>query len=411
MPSRAPRRLIGASLAIAVACGAVATGAACGSSYGTAAAPDAVADRVGEDEGGIDAPAGDAPPSPACDPAKVATDPSSCGRCGHSCLGGQCVGGICQPALLATVSGTSAFGPVLDGTRAVFAIEAVDSNQIPKGRLQWCAKSSCTDATVLGADLPSIPTSTLAFASDGVNDYVGVVGTLGGVFRLAQAGTLQPITVTDGTFGNADLLSVRGSDVVFLNAYQNGPVGIYAVASDGVTAPRLIVPVAETDRWLKIATLPDRVYAADFQRIATCSGTSCPALSIYGSPTVVQPDIIGMVSDGTTIFWTTDQQKLFSCAVGDSCAAATQLLDSVSFQNGVPRSLSIHGADLYMTTDAAKVFTCVAATCGQTLRLIATEDAVVGSVIADEEAAYWIGAGKNVEAGATQGFRLMRVAK
>jgi hypothetical protein len=35
--------------------------------------------------------------SPACDGAVLTTDSHNCGACGHDCLGGQCVNGVCQP--------------------------------------------------------------------------------------------------------------------------------------------------------------------------------------------------------------------------------------------------------------------------------------------------------------------------
>jgi hypothetical protein len=36
-------------------------------------------------------------------------DPESCGVCGHSCLGGTCLAGVCQPVVLASGQGDSAF--------------------------------------------------------------------------------------------------------------------------------------------------------------------------------------------------------------------------------------------------------------------------------------------------------------
>ena len=38
------------------------------------------------------------------------SDPSNCGRCGHSCLGGACVAGACQPVVLASEQGDSTGG-------------------------------------------------------------------------------------------------------------------------------------------------------------------------------------------------------------------------------------------------------------------------------------------------------------
>jgi len=47
-------------------------------------------------------------------------NPDHCGRCGHSCLGGGCEGGVCQPIAIATGQGT--VGPVaIDGTHVYWS--------------------------------------------------------------------------------------------------------------------------------------------------------------------------------------------------------------------------------------------------------------------------------------------------
>ncbi|HZO13864.1 MAG TPA: hypothetical protein VFB62_11420 [Polyangiaceae bacterium] len=50
---------------------------------------------------------------PSCpDPSVFAVDPEHCGRCGHSCLGGECVAGLCQPVVLD--HGTEPMGLAID---------------------------------------------------------------------------------------------------------------------------------------------------------------------------------------------------------------------------------------------------------------------------------------------------------
>ncbi len=56
-------------------------------------------------------PAKDAAPAPL--PCETQNDPANCGACGHSCLGGTCAAGRCQPALLARTHWFT--GPVLAG--------------------------------------------------------------------------------------------------------------------------------------------------------------------------------------------------------------------------------------------------------------------------------------------------------
>jgi hypothetical protein len=72
---------------------------------------DATADASIQDGGAADA---------ACT-ADVATDPTSCGACGHDCLGGACVAGECQPVVLESgengVRGVAVVGSTLLFTR------------------------------------------------------------------------------------------------------------------------------------------------------------------------------------------------------------------------------------------------------------------------------------------------------
>ncbi len=43
---------------------------------------------------------GEGGPAPPCDDSKLQTDPRHCGRCGHDCLGGACIGGKCESVVV-----------------------------------------------------------------------------------------------------------------------------------------------------------------------------------------------------------------------------------------------------------------------------------------------------------------------
>jgi hypothetical protein len=55
-------------------------------------------------DGGLPSGEGGGPPPPPCKPEQLATDSNHCGACGHSCQGGPCSAGVCQPYELATVA-------------------------------------------------------------------------------------------------------------------------------------------------------------------------------------------------------------------------------------------------------------------------------------------------------------------
>ena len=171
------------------------------------------------------------------------------------------------------------------------------------------------------------------------------------------------------------------------------------------------MPVQPSDRFTHLVGLAGRVFVSDFQSIETCAGTSCASLTVFADPSITHLDITGLASDGVTLFWTSDTKLLLACAVGATCTTPTAVVGSASIEGAVPIALSIHGADLYVVTDAGTLFTCVASSCTTTFHRLATDELIVGMAAADDTAVYWLGGSRTVEAGTAQAFRLMRVAK
>ena len=350
---------------------------------------------------------GDGAPTPTCAVADTSCDPLGCGRPGHSCLGGACVAGQCQAAVMTSFMAASASGPVLDTQRAVFAMVSTAS----KGRLEWCPKGGCAAGTA-GVDLPTLPTSPRSLASDGTSAFVSTLGGQGaGVFRIGQDGTLRQVTPIDGTFQNADEVAIDGKDVLFINSFQAGPIGIYRAPADGTGAATQIAPVQPADRYAHLVATPGRIYVADYARIMTCGAPTCPALDVYADQSVTHVDITSLATDGTSLFWTSDRQELLSCALAASCALPAVLVGPTALENAVPIGLSIQGPDLYITTDAGKIFTCTATACGPTFKPVATDEVVVGAAVADDQAVYWLGRARIDAGGGPQAYRLMRLAK
>jgi hypothetical protein len=248
--------------------------------------------------------------------------------------------------------------------------------------------------------------------ADGTSVYVSTLGgNSAGVFRIAQDGLLRPITPVDGTFQNADDVALDGADVVFINSYQTGPIGIYRVPADGGNPATTIVPVQTTDRWFQLVATPGRIYVADFASIGTCGAATCPVLDTYATAAVTHLDITALVTDGTSLFWTSDRQELLTCALGASCTAPAVVVGPSAFEGSVPLGLSVHGPDLFMTTAAGKIFTCTAALCGPTFKPVAADDVVEGTAVADDQAVYWLGRARIDAGGGPQAYRLMRLAR
>jgi len=112
--------VIGCGLASGFGCGLDAVGSAVGATDPDALAPDASSSDAPASDDGPDGAALDAPVEAEC--GDVQSAPSNCGRCGHSCLGGTCAAGKCQPVSL--VTGDPGLGAVVvDATTAYYVAE------------------------------------------------------------------------------------------------------------------------------------------------------------------------------------------------------------------------------------------------------------------------------------------------
>ena len=84
-------------------------------------------DARSSDDASLDAANLDAPiEAPSC--GDVQSAPLNCGRCGHSCLGGACVAGKCQPVTL--VTGEPGLGAVAVDATATTAYYAAENSGV-----------------------------------------------------------------------------------------------------------------------------------------------------------------------------------------------------------------------------------------------------------------------------------------
>jgi hypothetical protein len=113
------------------------------------AAKDAVADKSAPEDG--------AAPDAACT-ADLKTDPLNCGSCDHSCLGGGCAGGQCQPIMLASSSKPAEIA--LQGGTTLYWTTSGMMNTVYS-----CSVSGCAPAGVGGCG------GTLGIAVDSAQYY------------------------------------------------------------------------------------------------------------------------------------------------------------------------------------------------------------------------------------------------
>jgi hypothetical protein len=180
------RRALGVAIA-ALACGcslAFDVGSLRGSSTADAG-PDAVGDASG------DAGCGD-----------LQTSKTSCGRCGHDCLGGDCKAGVCQPfSLAAQQPGPSSIA--IDGRNAYFIVDG--------GGLRRVALAGGSAEPVGATSVPGLANLRVdgarLVATAPMNGFVSVLGA--DAMASASEIGLQPLVTFTG--GNAYDFAVDAS--------------------------------------------------------------------------------------------------------------------------------------------------------------------------------------------------------
>jgi hypothetical protein len=318
--------------------------------------------------------AGTAEASPCGD---TTSTPTNCGTCGHSCLGGQCSGGVCQPfALVADDAGSSPTDLAVDetylywtdyynnavtrtdkstGTSTVLSTStffpqpiAVDDANVYWGDatgLFWCPKSSCALNTSMAAGNYRHALLSLALSDAGVFWSEGDPDLL---WAPKATVNMTPKVVWQGDAGAA-FVAADGP-----RAYFTASDGqLHSVSADGGGAYAVAVPNAPAGAQSGGVTLqlPDVYFTVvdpDAGVVASTAATSGDASSLTAS-VVAQgqhfPLII--VSDGTSLYWET------------TTSAET----------------------------ASAIFTCTVAACAP--RVVATTTTDLVAIAVDDEAIYW----------------------
>ncbi len=236
--------------------------------------------------------------APTC--SNTASDGMNCGRCGHSCLGGECAAGICQPFLLGTipdpndypagtmVSGGKVYvfaenGPGFPGNAYQFdanvpstpleyrtsngSVSCVMNDQLfwveyqPSVGIFSCTFSNCAATRTPIASVPATDSLDLIPGCDPAsNEVIWVTATSGSVYRSihrvsATGASARVVTQipfwADGTIWSyaAIGLSSDQTDRLFFTNHSNdgtGPGSLYYISTKTLNATPVLV-----------ATIPD----------------------------------------------------------------------------------------------------------------------------------------------------------
>jgi hypothetical protein len=253
------------------------------------------------------------------------TDPDNCGRCGHSCVGGACVAGVCQPVALAEDEGVAI---AVDST-SVYWISAwsgsVDKAPIAGGAVTTLAAGSpyaygiavAVDATSVysvngGVSIVSIPIAggaptTLATSTSTVSDlaidssYVYWANSTskrqnGGLFRAAKSGGTPQTLASEAAFTGQVVVAAGevywGISTGIAGAILSVPVGGGTAITVAAFEPTCLA-AGPSDLYWSGPTSPSGIYD-----IPLGGGPSTPFVSGgYLEPTGA------MTADTTHLYW------------------------------------------------------------------------------------------------------------
>jgi hypothetical protein len=333
-------------------------------------------------------------PDAGCTAAQLMSDGANCGACGHSCLGGACAQGHCQPVTLASGL-TNPVSVALDPAQVYF----VESTAT--GTVRSCPKTGCDGGVAPTlADTQPFPSgisclgATLAWANNGqgAGHSDGALWSCGlpNCFPQAQA-PMQPATA-------AVVLDADG--VYFVQLLNPGMVSV-CHAVNCLNPKRLL-----TDLLYPSALALDNgaVYVAAYGTgaadgaVYSCVRTGC---GDAGFPIALgERTVSGIAVDGDYVYWTS-QGTATAAADGEvrrclktGCPdAGAEILASGRLS---PYSIAVDNGRVYWTERGTRpdlrdgvIASCPVAGCSSGPDVLATGQVDPHGLALDGTALYW----------------------
>jgi hypothetical protein len=287
------------------------------------------------------------------------TNALHCGACGHSCLGGQCLAGKCQPFQLASASRPS--GIAVDAKHVYFTFPSVPAIQ------QVQRDGKCTPAAPCPKD----------FAGSGVGDSLAQIR---GPSAVVSDGT--NVWWTNQANSSLGRRAVAGGAILNFGPARSTLPGYLAMAGGKVWWTNGFVSGAETAHVVK--SNPD--------------GTGITTVASYAAPATTFMGGGGITADATHVYWASENSGVYRAAFNDApCTEGTNclLFGSASGAHGV----AVDAQFVYWTEPASGSVRRAPKGGGQSTVIASSQDmptaiAVLGTFV------YWGNAGT---AGTTAG--------
>lgn len=288
--------------------------------------------------GGCVCPGGGTACSGAC--VDTNTNADNCGRCGHSCLGGSCVGGQCQPLVLAA-NEYEIDGIVIDSSYVYWT-------SYSKQHVMRCALPSCAGGP---QELAKTVGPAIGVAVDASHVYWSDWGQ--------TSGTVDKCDPSNCAASTANIASgqQKPNDVIVTNtnaywgSYQGGYVRSCSLGCTGSNGQ----PVASGQSQMVNLVLADSALywitgylatngAINYCPLSGCNATSPPSLVAgIGKPS-------GLAADSNNIYWSSQStQQILECNLPD-CSNGPAAL--AAGQAGV-NAIAVDASGLYWTLGTA----------------------------------------------------------
>lgn len=296
--------------------------------------------------------------------AQLANDPKNCGACVHSCLGGTCTNGKCDPIVLASGQ-SNPFGIATDG------ISVYWGNRTPSGAIYRVPVTG--GAPTLLASNQAMPdglainTTSVAWANfgDGKIQYVSKAG--GAVTTLATVGSTGPT----GVAATSTHVYFTNWGVSTVQRINTGGVGtLQTLSSTGNGGPRGITTDGTSVWWTN--------YTGNTVRRAPANpGAAIDVAANQGAPA-------GIAIDTVNVYWTNESAGTISFApllgTGVSILASGQ---------DAPIGVAVDGTHVYWVNSGASGTVRRVPKGGGAVQTLASSQPGPMLIALDADALYW----------------------
>ena len=360
-PTRALRLVAALALCVAGVC------ACFGSPYGATSESPPGGD-AGVGEGSVNPEAGSPEGAPTC--VDVEADPANCGRCGHSCLGGTCTAGQCQPIELASFMDQPTATVVLSATHVFW--QTIEGFASGPGKVYSCPKMGCPGGITT---LPVNGNFIRGLTSDGDQKvYGGAFYANGGLFELGPTTVTQKLDLAQA--GSPLQMSVRPNALFYVAFYDPDGNGRTVREWDyaGNVTKRCVLSSPDNNNTTAAAFTTSRVYLAGNN---TGNLLSCLLIGNGGQFTVHRSNVyLGSIAATTDrVFWT-ENGSVTSSADGETSTSLRTELGAADLGGSDATSVTFSGGDLFVTTAGGELWSCNPNDCKRTRRKLATAGAV-----------------------------------